>query len=100
MNTLDAIGDIIFMVAQVMIYIIFARVILSWLIAFNVINMQSEIVRTIVHTLDRVTEPLMRPVRRFLPDMGGIDLSPIVVLIGLWGIQMLSQSIPADLAGL
>ena len=55
--------------------------ILSWLIAFNVINTSSTGVRAIVRALDRITAPLYRPIRKILPDFGGIDFSPIVVII-------------------
>ena len=57
--------------------------ILSWLIAFNVINTHNDFVRQIWGALDRMTEPMYRPIRRILPEFGGLDLSPLVVLVGL-----------------
>ncbi len=62
-------------------WIIIIQAIMSWLVAFNVINMSSDIVRTILTALDRMTEPLYRPIRRIMPDLGALDLSPMVVLL-------------------
>ena len=62
-------------------WVIIGQVILSWLIAFNVINIHSGGVRAFIVALDRLTAPLYRPIRRLLPDFGGIDFSPLVVLI-------------------
>ncbi|BAK65003.1 MULTISPECIES: YggT family protein [Sphingobium] len=62
-------------------WIIIVQAILSWLIAFNVINMSNDIMRSIWIALDRLTEPLYRPIRRIMPDLGALDLSPMVVLI-------------------
>lgn len=68
-------------VLQLVIYVIIASAILSWLVAFNVINLNNQFVHTIWDTLNRLTEPMYRPIRRMLPDMGGIDLSPLVVIL-------------------
>ena len=62
-------------------WIIIIQAIISWLVAFNVINTGSEFVRTILVALDRMTEPLYRPIRRIMPDLGALDLSPMVVLL-------------------
>ncbi len=62
-------------------WIIIVQAILSWLIAFNVINTSNDIVRSIWIALDKLTEPLYRPIRRVMPDLGALDLSPMVVLI-------------------
>ena len=61
--------------------VIIGQVILSWLLAFNVLNVSSGGVRGFIIALDRVTAPLYRPIRRILPDFGGIDFSPLVILI-------------------
>lgn len=66
---------------QILMYVIFAQVILSWLIAFNVINVHSGAVRSFVVAMDRITAPLYRPIRRMLPDFGGLDFSPLVILL-------------------
>ncbi len=75
--------DILRILLDVVWWIIVVQAILSWLIAFNVINTTNEFVRTIWQTLDRMTEPLYRPIRKILPDFGALDLSPLVVLIGI-----------------
>ena len=62
-------------------FVIIAQAILSWLVAFNVINTHNDFVRSLTYALDRLTEPLYRPIRRFLPDLGGVDFSPLVVLV-------------------
>lgn len=62
-------------------WIIIIQAILSWLVAFNVINMSSDFVRTVLTALDRMTEPMYRPIRRVMPDLGALDLSPMVVLL-------------------
>jgi len=71
------------------IWIIIAGAILSWLIAFNVINLHNQFVYTIARTLDALTEPVLRPIRNILPDLGGIDVSPIVLILGLIFVQNL-----------
>ncbi|HZV19176.1 MAG TPA: YggT family protein [Sphingobium sp.] len=62
-------------------WIIIVQAILSWLIAFNVINTSNDLIRSVWIALDRLTEPLYRPIRRIMPDLGALDLSPMVVLI-------------------
>ncbi len=64
-------------------FFIFAHFIMSWLISFNVLNVRQPLVAQIWYTLQRILDPIYRPIRRFMPDLGGIDLSPIVALIGL-----------------
>jgi YggT family protein len=64
-------------------FVIIAAVVASWLIAFGVLNTGNQLVRQLVQILYALTEPLFRRVRRFIPPIGGLDLSPIVVLIGI-----------------
>ena len=64
-------------------FVIIAAVASSWLIAFGVLNTQNQLVRQIVHVLNALTDPLFRRVRKVIPPIGGLDLSPIVVLIGV-----------------
>jgi YggT family protein len=68
-------------------YVIIAAVVFSWLIAFNVINPHNSFVRSIWQALNAVTEPLLRPIRRIMPDLGGIDISPIILLLGCMFVQ-------------
>lgn len=70
-------------IVQIVIWIVIANAILSWLILFNVVNTRNQIVYAIADTLYKLTEPLLRPIRRVLPDLGGIDISPIILIIGL-----------------
>jgi YggT family protein len=69
------------------IYIIFAGVIMSWLIAFNVVNAYNPFVRSLWQALNALTEPLLRPIRRRMPDLGGLDISPMILILGCIFIQ-------------
>ena len=68
-------------VIHIYIWLLIASVVLSWLVAFNIINTQNRFVYTLGDFLYRITEPLLAPIRRFLPPLGGIDLSPIVLIL-------------------
>ncbi|RTL72537.1 MAG: YggT family protein [Hyphomicrobiales bacterium] len=68
---------------SLLIWIIIGSVILSWLIAFNVVNPYNQFVRSLWDVFHRITEPLLRPIRRLLPDMGGVDLSPMILILVL-----------------
>lgn len=76
-----ALYQIISILLNVLWWIIIVQAIMSWLIAFNVINTYNDFVRSIWIALDRLTQPLYRPVRRIMPDLGALDLSPMVVLL-------------------
>jgi len=80
-----------------LIILIIIQAILSWLIVFNVINTRSDGVRRFVDALDRMTEPLYRPIRKILPDFGGIDFSPIVVLLLIQALRILISNILIDM---
>jgi YggT family protein len=75
--------DILQMLLWVLSWIVIAQVILSWLYAFNVINPGSGFMRSVTEALDRITAPLYRPIRKVLPDFGGIDFSPLVLLLAI-----------------
>ena len=79
-------------------WIIIAHVILSLLISFNVINMQSGFVRSLSDGLDRLTTPIYRPIRKILPDFGGLDFSPLVVLLAIQIVRMLLSGLAMDVA--
>lgn len=76
-----AIAKLISSVITIYIYLLIANAILSWLIAFNVINTSNQFVNSVGMFLHRITEPLLGRIRRFLPNMGGIDISPIVLIL-------------------
>jgi YggT family protein len=86
---LVALVDIIDLLLNVLFWIIIVQVIMSWLFAFNVLNTSSSGVRTFAVALDRLTAPLYRPIRRILPDFGGLDFSPLVILILIQVIEKL-----------
>lgn len=69
--------------------LIIAAVVMSWLVAFGVLNTYNRFARTLIHMLDAVTEPAFRLVRRIIPPLGGLDLSPMIVLLVLWALQRL-----------
>ncbi|QIB34839.1 YggT family protein [Ancylobacter pratisalsi] len=71
------------------VWILIASAILSWLVAFNVVNPHNQIVRSVGEFLWRITEPALAPLRRILPNLGGIDISPVVLIIGLYFIRNL-----------
>ena len=76
-----ALVDIANLLLSVLMWIIIIQVILSWLFAFNVLNVQSGGVRAFALALERITAPIYRPIRSIMPDFGGIDFSPLVILI-------------------
>ena len=89
MYPMNPIFALIILVLDIYKWIVIAAVVMSWLVAFNVINLHNNIVRSVVRILDALTEPVFRFVRRFIPAIGGIDLSPIVVFIAIWFVQYL-----------
>ena len=76
-------------VIDIYTWIVIASAIMSWLVAFGVINVRNQFIRVVVDLLYRLTEPVLRPIRRFLPNLGGVDISPIILLLGLYFFQSL-----------
>lgn len=68
---------------QIFIWALIASAVLSWLVAFNVINLRNQFVYNVVHFLDAVTRPVLRPFQRLIPPLGGIDISPIILILVL-----------------
>ena len=83
---------------RVLGWVIIGQVILSWLVAFNVLNTSSQGLRAFLGALDRLTEPLYRPIRKIMPDFGGIDFSPLVLLLLVQILRMLLSGLAVDLA--
>ncbi|NIY76629.1 YggT family protein [Thalassospira sp. HF15] len=79
-------------VVGIYIFMLIASAILSWLVAFNVINTSNRFVYMVGDFLYRVTEPALRPIRRIMPDLGGIDISPIILILVLQFANMLIQT--------
>ena len=73
---------------NVLVILIIVQAVLSWLVGFNVINTRNEMMRSFVYAIDRMTQPIYRPIRAILPDFGGIDFSPLVVLLLIKAIQI------------
>ena len=93
-----AVFQIIDMLLWLLTIIIIVQAILSWLVAFNVINTHNDFVRQVLYALDRLTDPLYRPIRRILPDFGGIDFSPLVVLLLIYVVRILLSGVARDIA--
>lgn len=71
------------------VFLLIANAIISWLVAFDVINTRNPTIGRILGALEAVTEPLLRPIRRILPNMGGVDLSPIIAILLLQALRIL-----------
>ncbi|WP_150524175.1 YggT family protein [Roseibium sediminis] len=82
-----ALLDVIMLALNLYVYVIIASAIFSWLYAFNIVNSSNQIIATIGQMLYNLTEPALRPIRRILPNFGGIDLSPIALLLGIFFLQ-------------
>lgn len=80
---------LILMVIKIYVYLLIGAVVMSWLVAFGVVNTSNRFVYLVYDALYRVTEPALRPIRRFMPNLGGIDLSPLVLLLLLFFLQSL-----------
>jgi YggT family protein len=84
---LNPIAALLIEVLEIYKWVVIAAVIVSWLVAFNVINTHNQFVRSLLRMLDALTEPVFRQVRRVLPPFGGLDLSPIIVFLAIWFLQ-------------
>jgi YggT family protein len=93
-----ALLDILDLLLRVAMWIIVIQAIISWLVSFNVINTHNDFVRTFLRALDRITSPIYRPIRRILPDFGGIDFSPMVVLLIIYVLRILLAGVASDVA--
>ena len=76
-----AVLDVVLFVLNAYIYLLIASAILSWLIVFNVVNTRNQFVAMVADFLYRVTEPLLRPIRSTMPNLGGIDISPVILIL-------------------
>ena len=73
--------DIILLILQIYIWLLIASAVLSWLIAFNVVNTRNQVVAMVADFLYRITEPVLRPIRNIMPNLGGIDISPVILFL-------------------
>ena len=76
-------GILLNQILEIYSFIIIAAIIVSWLITFNVLSMSHDFTRKLVSVLGRLTDPVLRPVQRVVPSIGGIDISPIIVIFGI-----------------
>lgn len=97
MIVIEPIYQVIQLVLQMYVWVVIAAAILSWLVAFNVVNTRNQVVYQIGNALYRLTEPALRPIRRILPSLGGIDISPVVLLLLIYFLQMLLRNIFIEL---
>jgi len=95
LNFVVALFGIANLLLRVAMYVIIIQAILSWLVAFNVINTHNDFMRSFLGALDRMTAPLYRPFRKILPDFGGLDFSPMIVLLLI--IMLKDYMLPAAL---
>jgi YggT family protein len=79
--------EVVLIVLNVVWWLIIASVVASWLVAFGVVNTRNDVVYRILDILNRVTEPMLRPIRRVIPPMGGLDLSPMILLLIIYVLQ-------------
>jgi YggT family protein len=84
---MQAVIELILIVLHLYWWVVIASAVMSWLVAFGVINTHNRIVANIGETLYRLTEPALRPIRRVVPDFGGVDVSPVILLLLLWFIE-------------
>ena len=83
-----AIFYLVLQVLKLYSYVVVANVIVSWLVAFNILNTQNRFVYALLELTYRLTEPFLRRIRRFLPNLGALDISPIILLLLIWFIEM------------
>ena len=83
-----AIFYLVLQILKIYSYVVIANVIISWLVAFNVLNTQNRFVYSILELTYRLTEPFLNKIRRFLPNLGTFDISPIILLLLIWFIKM------------
>ncbi len=84
---MQSVLDVIDVALNLYTWLVIASAIISWLLAFNVINANNDVVRMVWDFLYRVTEPALRPIRKIMPNLGGIDISPIILLLGIFFLQ-------------
>src|ERR1700761_5690290 len=84
---LNPIAALIITILDIYKWVVIAAVIVSWLVAFNVINSHNKFVRTVLRILYALTEPVFRPIRQIIPPIGGLDLSPLIVFVIIWFLQ-------------
>lgn len=85
--------EVLMLAINLYVWLVIASAILSWLVAFNVVNTRNQFIYMVGDFLHRITEPALRPIRRFLPNLGGIDISPVILILVLFFAQRLLQNL-------
>ncbi|MES0812802.1 YggT family protein [Roseibium sp. SCPC15] len=80
---MTALFNVILIALELYTYVIIASAIFSWLYAFNIVNSSNQFINSIGRVLYNLTEPALRPIRRFMPDLGGVDISPVILLLAI-----------------
>ena len=83
-----AIFYLVLQILKIYSYVVIANVIISWLIAFNILNTSNRFVYSVLEFTYRLTDPILNKIRRFLPNLGAFDISPIILLLLIWFIEM------------
>ena len=83
-----AIFYLVLQILKLYSYVVIANVVISWLIAFNVLNTENRFIYSILELTYKLTEPILNKIRRFLPNLGSLDISPIILLLLIWFIEM------------
>jgi len=86
---MTSIFQILMLILDIVWFIMIAHIIMSWLINFQVLNLRQPLVAQLWHGLNRLLEPIYAPIRRMLPDMGGLDLAPLILLIGIYALRII-----------
>ena len=84
---LIALFQVIDLVLGQVVWALILSAILSWLVAFNVVNVRNQFISTVGNFLYRVTQPMLRPIRRYIPDFGGVDVSPVILILVIYFIR-------------
>ena len=84
---LIALFQVIDLVLGLVVWALILSAILSWLVAFNVVNVRNQFISTVGNFLYRVTQPMLRPIRRYVPDFGGVDVSPVILILVIYFIR-------------
>ena len=85
---MQSLFQILMLILDIVWFFIIAHVIMSWLISFQILNLRQQFVAQIWYGLNRVLEPIYGPIRRILPPMGGLDLAPLIVLVGVYALRI------------
>ena len=90
--------EVVNIVIYIYIRVLLVAVVMSWLVGFNIINTRNRVVYMVMDVLHRITEPALRPIRRILPDLGGLDISPLILMLILYFVQRVLGELVVSLA--